>query len=387
MDSNSTPPGGGTDPAQKTETEQRFKKFKFLLAWRHSRMIFLTLAVIVSALGGTHLYKTLGLFMDEQQPKPRFFQIATGASAGTYFPIGNALATIISHPPGADPCVQGERCGVPGLIAIAKTSPGSIANIRSVSAQRYDSALAQADIAAFAARGEGVFKKEGAFPDLRAIAALYPEAVHIVTAKAANIKTLQDLKGKRIGLGEKDSGTYPDALLIMRAAKIPDWRIKAFLVSTSRAAALLEQGELDAFFYVAGAPAALISDLAQREVIELLSLSEKEISRQVEQNDFFVPHIIAENLYPGLGPVNTVSVKALWLVHKDANQKLVYDLTRALWNPANHFILDQAHAQGAAITLDQAQQGVSIDLHPGAIRYYQGLLYKTPKDQPTSHNR
>jgi TRAP transporter TAXI family solute receptor len=140
-------------------------------------------------------------------PERIAFQIATGSSSGTYFPIGQMLASIISHPPGIARCDDEARCGPVGLIAAARASEGSIANVRAVSENRVSSGLAQADIAADAYAGRGVFKADGKLDDLRAIAALFPETVHIVVMADSKIKEIKDLRGKRVSIDAAGSGT------------------------------------------------------------------------------------------------------------------------------------------------------------------------------------
>ena len=136
-----------------------------------------------------------------------FFRIGTGSTGGTYFPIGGLIANAISNPPGARPCDRGGSCGPMGLIAVAQSTDGSIANVEAIRAGRLESGLAQADIAYWAYKGLRVFKGKGKQVEkLRAIANLYPEAVHVVVRRDAKIAKIADLRGKRVSLGPRDSG-------------------------------------------------------------------------------------------------------------------------------------------------------------------------------------
>src|SRR5882672_1889535 len=123
-----------------------------------------------------------------------YFRIGTGAPETSYFPIGGVIASAVSNPPGARDCDKGGSCGVPGLIALAQTTSGSIDNLNQIAAGNLDSGLCQADIAAAAAQGKPPFDGH-AMPSLRAIANLYQEGVHVVVHADAAIKSVRDLKG------------------------------------------------------------------------------------------------------------------------------------------------------------------------------------------------
>ncbi len=165
--------------------------------------------------------------------EPRFFRIGTAGATGTYFQIGGILASAISSPPGSPNCQRGGNCGVPGLIAVAQATQGSVENVDMIGRAQLESALSQADIASAAYRGNGIFRTKGAIASLRAIAALFPESIHIVVARDSPIKTLRDLKGKRVGLGEKESGTLADARIV-RSSPAPRSPSMPIPASTAR---------------------------------------------------------------------------------------------------------------------------------------------------------
>src|ERR1051326_9101706 len=139
------------------------------------------------------------------------FVIATGPTGGTYFPVGEASAAIVSHPPGDYRCEKAGVCGPAGLIASVRTSPGAVSNVLAVNAHTVDAALAQSDVIADAIAGRGAFKSAGAQKHVRVIANLFPEEVHLVVRAAARVKTLPDLRGKRVSIGPGTSGTIVTA--------------------------------------------------------------------------------------------------------------------------------------------------------------------------------
>ncbi|MDK9696728.1 MAG: TAXI family TRAP transporter solute-binding subunit, partial [Siculibacillus sp.] len=156
-----------------------------------------------------------------------FFRIGTGGTAGTYFPIGGLLSNAISNPPGSRECDKGGSCGVPGLIATAVASNGSVANINGIVAGSLESGLTQSDVAFWAHSGTGVFDGKPKIEELRAIANLYPETIHLVARKGSGIKSPADLKGKRVSLDEPGSGTLIDARIVMGAYGVTEKDVKA----------------------------------------------------------------------------------------------------------------------------------------------------------------
>ena len=147
----------------------------------------------------------------------QFFRIATGGTAGTYFPIGGLIANAISNPPGSRACDEGGSCGVPGLVATAVASNGSVANVNGIAGGSLESGFSQSDVAFWAHTGTGIFADKGAVEKVRAIANLYPESIHLVARADAGIKSVADLKGKKVSLDEPGSGTLVDARLILEA--------------------------------------------------------------------------------------------------------------------------------------------------------------------------
>lgn len=333
------------------------------------------LFAIMGMVAGYILWRSPSLLPVEPVPV-KFFQISTGAPGGTYFTVGRTLAAAISRPPGAEPCGDGGPCGVTGLIAIAKAAPGSVANIRAIAGGRIDSALAQADIAAWAYSGRRMFKRTGRVAQLRAIASLYPEAVHLVAAKQANITSVSDLRKLRVSVGKLGSGTRTDALLILRSFNIRPGQFKLVSVDAPQAADMMLQGKLDAFFIVAGTPVATISDLIENDVANLVPIAGKRIKTLLKRNSFFLPHTIAAGTYPGQGEVKTVSVRALWITSSKTSYRLIKQITKVLWNKPNRSLLDQGHAKTKLMTMKSALNGIPIPLHEGAKAYYReaGIL-------------
>ncbi len=308
-----------------------------------------------------------------------FFQISTASPGGTYFPIGRTLGSMISHPSGAEPCQVGGRCGVPGLIATTKASPGSIANVRLVNAGVVDSALAQSDIVAWAYQGERMFEKEGFAINLRAIASLYPEAVQLVATRASGIAHMNELRGKRVSIGREGSGTRADALLILEAYGMEPSDLVLVEVDALEASDLVQRGELDAFFIIAGTPSLAVTDLLGRVEATLVPIDGPEVEQLLTNNKFFARDVVNAEAYKGIGETKTVSVRALWITHAGVDEKLVNAITKALWSENNRKSLDEGHPKAREIKLQTALDGVPLPLHRGARSAYVELGVTLPE--------
>ena len=321
----------------------------------------LATVLLLAVLGGT---------IASHAQEMRFFRIGTGGIAGTYYPIGGLIADIISSPPGARPCAKGGSCGVPGLVAIAQSSNGSVANVEAIGSGELESGFVQSDVAYWAYTGTGIFAGKGKVDNLRAIANLYPETVHIVTRNGAGIDSVRDLKGKRVSLDEPGSGTLVDARIILEAFGLTEADIQPKYIKPSPAVGMIRDGKLDAFIIVAGYPTASVAELASGAGCGLVPIEGPEVDALLQKYQFFARDVIPAGVYDGIGQTPTISVGAQWVVGAEVDADLVYGITKALWNPTARQLLDNGHAKGKAITLATALDGIGIPLHPGAERYY-----------------
>ncbi len=301
----------------------------------------------------------------------RYHRIGTGSTAGTYFPIGGIIASAISKPPGSRDCELGGSCGVPGLIAVAQSTAGSVENVMGIAEGTLESGLSQADISYWAYNGKGAFAKTGPIEKLRAVANLFPEAVHVVVRRNAGVFSLADLRGKRVSLDREGSGTRVDALLILEAFGLGPGDIEAEALSAGDAADSLRAGEIDAFVMVVGTPATAILGLAEDSLITLLPIAGPEAQALRDKYPFFHKDRIEAGTYFNVPATETLSVGAQWLVSADLPEELVYGLTRALWHDNTRRLLDNGHPKGQAIQKASALNGLVVPLHPGARRYYE----------------
>jgi uncharacterized protein len=305
-----------------------------------------------------------------------FFRILTGGTVGTYFPIGGVIANAISNPPGSRPCKEGGSCGVPGLVATSVTSNGSVANVAAIGSGGAQSGFVQSDIAYWAYTGTGIYNGRPKLDTLRAITNLYPESFHLVSRKGAGIKSVPDLRGKRVSLDEPGSGTLVDARLILSAFGLNEQDFKAEYLRAQQVADSLKAGNIDAFFSVSGYPQSAVADLAMTTGIELVPITGPEVNKLLSQYSFFGSDEIPDGVYKGVAGVKTISVHALWVTSTKQPDELIYKITESLWHPSTRKLLDSGHLKGREIQLETALSGVAIPLHAGAEKFYKdkGLI-------------
>ncbi len=303
----------------------------------------------------------------------RYFRIGTGTTGGAYFTIGALIANAFSNPPGSRECDRGGSCGVPGLIAVAQTTKGSVENLEAIGSGVLESGLAQADIAYWAFTGTGAFEKTGALENLRAIANLYQEGLHVIVRADSDIQTMPELKGKRVALGEKGSGSLLTARMVLKAYGLSEKRLKPEYLALGPAADRLLAGEVDAIITVGGSPLPAVADLAERLPIRLLPISGEPIQKLREEYPFLIVDVVPSGTYRGVPSTVTLGVGALLLVSADMDPDLVYGITRALWHKSTRKLLDESGPLGRKIREETALNGIPVPLHPGAERYYTEL--------------
>jgi len=300
----------------------------------------------------------------------KFFRIGTGSISGVYFPVGGLIASAISHPPGPSRCGEGGSCGVPGLVAVAQASRGSLSNIRDILAGRLESALVQSDIAYLAVKGKPPFSGKKSVPGLRAIASLYPEAVHVVVRRKSPIKTIGDLRGRRISLDLKGSGTRSIARIVLKSYGVGPKAVSHLNSQIGPAVDRLKSGKIDAFFFVGGYPAPVISQLAKAVALRLLPI-EGDRAAEIRKTDPFLASVtVPASAYGRAAATQTLAVGALLVVSDTVREDVVYGVTRALWHPSTRQVLDQAPRAARRMRFENALTGIAIPLHKGAARYY-----------------
>lgn len=291
----------------------------------------------------------------------KFFRIGTGGTGGTYYPIGGLIANSISDG---------------NINASAVASNGSVANVNGIVGGAMESGFSQADVAYWAYTGTGIYDGRPKVEELRAIANLYPESIHVIVRKGSGIKSMADIKGKRVSLDEPGSGTLVNARALLAAFGITERDVRPEYLKQIQSVEKLKDGTLDVFFQTTGYPQGTLTELASTNGFDLLAIDGASSQKLRDQYKFFATDEIPEGTYKGVAGVKTLAVGAQWVTSAKIDADLVYQVTKGLWSDKTRAALDGGHAKGKAIQRASALHGIGIPLHPGAERFYKeaGLL-------------
>jgi uncharacterized protein len=283
--------------------------------------------------------------------------IATGSLAGTYYPLGAALAQVFND-------------NIEGVSAQAESTGASLANITLLMDEDVELALIQNDIAYYAFNGTEMYAESGAQDKIRGVAVWYPEIIQIVASADSGITSIEDLRGKKVAVGAPGSGTEANARQILAAHGITyDDLEKADFLTFTEAAENLKDGHVDAAFQTAGIPTAAITDIATTKNIVIVPFDDDKMTSFLAEYPFYTRVIIPAGTYPNQSEaIITVAVMAMLATHEGVDEDLVYDMVKAMFENLDTIIA--AHARGADLKLETALEGMPIELHPGAARYY-----------------
>jgi TRAP transporter TAXI family solute receptor len=298
------------------------------------------------------------------------FQISTGPVSGTYLRVGETIAYIISNPPGIGRCEDDTVCGPTGLIATSRSSSGSVTNAIAVNSGRVTSALVQGDIAHAAFEGTGPFKASGALKNLRAIARLHDETMHLVVGSRSRIRRLNDLAGKRVAIDSAKAATNFTVRSLLAAAKLSSRRLRLSFQTADQAAADLRDGKIDAYFVIGALPIRSVDNLLRRGQARVIGIDTRVIATLVKQDPMLTKVELPADTYRGSKAIATFSVASLWVVNKSMPDDLVHGILRALWNPLNRNELKRLGPIADSIRVEKAAENLPIPLHDGAQRFY-----------------
>ena len=281
--------------------------------------------------------------------------MGTGGTAGTYYGYGGILGNQIKTDTGI-------------TINVVSTD-GSKANILGIDVGNYQLGTVQSDVMAYAWEGSRSFEKEGKIESFRVIGGLYAEAVQLVTMNP-EIKSVADLRGKKVSIGAAGSGVYFNAVDILAAAGMTEKDIVPQYQSFADSADALKDGKIDAAFIVAGAPTPAIQELCTSASAYLVPI-DGDIAKKLMEGDssFYTEYKIPANTYKGqTSDVITVTVKATLIVSASAKEDDVYNITKAIFD--NVDAITASHAKGAELSLENATSGMAAPFHAGAAKYF-----------------
>ena len=289
----------------------------------------------------------------------RLVTIASGWVVGVYYPLAGAMSRIAYNAKDLN------------IRATVESSGASVANAQLIGTGDADFALLQNDIAFYAFNGSTLAAfKDKPVKNMGGIFTIYPELVHIVATQASGVKSVRDLKGKRVVLGPQGSGTEQNALQTLEAYGLRESDLgKAERIDAAAAADQLKDGRIDAAFFTTGLGSAVIIDTFISGKAVMVPVAGAEAEALKTKYPFYTIENIPANTYKGQErEVTTPAVMAMMVARKDLPDDLVYKFTKAIFDNLPQF--HAAHAAAKGLTLPTALNGMPVPLHPGAEKFY-----------------
>jgi TRAP transporter TAXI family solute receptor len=298
-----------------------------------------------------------GLATAGAQDKKTRISIGTGGTGGVYYPLGGGMAAMLSK-------------YVPGVEATAEVTAGSIANLQLIDSGKSEIGFTMADAAWDAVNGLDKFS--GKKVALRTLVVFYPNRMHVATVEGTGINKFSDLKGKRVSTGAPVSGTEVMALRLIEACGIDSKDMTRERLSVAESVSAIKDGKIDAVFWVGGVPTAAISDLASTpgKKLKLIDHGDCAENMRKKYGPIYVKNQILANAYPGETRTTTnVDVWNLLVVPEKADEKLVYEITKTLFEKKDELV--KVHKDASFLELSNQGSGASpIPFHPGSLRYF-----------------
>lgn len=288
---------------------------------------------------------------EESTDMPEYLSILTGGTGGTYYPLGGAFASIISDEVGIE--------------ANAESTGASAENMTTLKAEDAEIAFTQTDIASYAKDGIAMFEGN-AVTNVQAIGTLYPETIQIVTTADTGIKSVEDLKGKKVSIGAPGSGTALNAEQILEIHGMTLDDIQKQDLSFDESTAGIQDGSIDAAFVTAGAPTGAVEGLSATEDVVIVPIAQDKIDELIAKYPFYIQDEVPSGTYGLEAAVPTVAVSAMLAVLDSLSEDAVYEITKAIFENLD---LVQ-HAKAEQIDPAKAKEGTGIEIHPGAQKYF-----------------
>ena len=282
----------------------------------------------------------------------RLVTIGTGGSSGPYNIIGSSLANIYSDEYGVN--------------SKSQATGASVENINLMKEDKLQMAFVMSDVLTEAVEGTGNFSEK--VENVAQVATLYPNFVQIVTTEGSGIETIEDLVGKRVAVGDQNSGVEVNARNLLAGHDISYDDITVDYLGYAEAADGLRSGSIDAAFLTSGLPNASVLELAKTIDLKLVSVDPAKIEEIAKDQPYFVALDIPEGTYDNEEAVPTAAIMNALIVNSDLSEDDVYALTKTFFDSLD--TLGNAHQAATEISLENAQEGMVAPVHPGAQKFY-----------------
>ena len=284
--------------------------------------------------------------------------MTTGGTAGTYYPFGGAMASVISNHTNANVTIV--------------ASGASVDNIQQIGLGNAHLALAQNDIMYYASHGVGIWPETAPVTNLATLMTLYPETIQIVVEANSGIYSVADLASRRVSIGVPGSGVEANAIQILAAYGISRDDIIEQNLGFAPSADAMRDGFIDAFFVTAATPNTTIMELAVARDLRIVPIGNAQATSLMADYPFYIRVVIDSSEYSWLdAPVYTLAVQATLIASTSMDEQLAYDIVKALIENASE--VEAGHARGADISPYNAVQSISVNFHPGARRFFEEI--------------
>ncbi len=294
------------------------------------------------------------------QAQEKFITIGTGGQTGVYYVVGQSICKLVNR-----------GSGEHKLKCTAPSTGGSVANINAIRAGDQDMGVAQSDQQYYALKGLNAFADAGPFEELRAVFSVHPEPFTVVARADSGIKTFDDLKGKRVNIGNPGSGQRATMEVVMAAAGMTasDFSLASELKATEQAQAMCDN-KIDAFVYQVGHPNGSIQEAFSSCDANFVAVEGPYIDKLVEENPFYAKAVIPAALYEGVeADTPTFGVRATFVSSSKVDEDTVYQVVKAVFDNFDRF--KRLHPAFANLKEDEMiSLGLSAPLHDGAVKYY-----------------
>lgn len=302
----------------------------------------------------------------EAGPSQKFVTIGTGGLTGVYYPVGGAISRIVNA-----------KYDEYKLKATVESTGGSVFNINAVLSGDIEFGIAQSDRQHEAWMGTSDWTSTGPRKDLRVVCALHPESITLMAAEDAGIRTIYDLKGKRVNIGDPGSGNRGNAIDALSNAGL-NWEtdIRAEQLKAVESAKLLQDGRIDAYFYTVGHPnGSVMEATAGTRKVRFVPI--ENVDNLIAQFPFYAKSIIPISMYPNAtnkSDIVTYGVKATLVTSANVPEDVVYAVTKEIFENLDAF--KALHPSLAVLTKENMLEGNSAPYHPGAVKYFKeaGLM-------------
>ena len=283
--------------------------------------------------------------------------IATGGTGGVYYPMGGGLAAVLSK-------------HVAGMQATAEVTGGSVDNLNLIASGKPYVGFSMVDAALDASKGEGKFS--GRKVDLRTLLVLYPNRMHVVSTESTGIKSMKDLKGKRVSTGSPGSATEVMALRLIEASGLdPSKDMTRERLGAAESVNALKDKKIEAFFWVGGLPTAAVTDLASTPgtKIKMIDHADAIAAMNKKYGNLYYADTIAKSVYSGMDTDNKIaSVANVLLVNANMPDDQAYKIVKAVFDHQKELVA--VHKEYASVTIpNQKQVSTPIPFHPGAVKF------------------